>query len=80
MVLTWTASTTAFADGYKIYRSTESTGPWTEIAITVNGPSTTTYRDDTAPTSILYYKINSYRYNWTSVDSNTASAPLVGLL
>lgn len=74
VLLTWTASNSTFADGYEVYRSSASTGPWTEIAATADGSGRTTYTDDTAPADTAYYKINTYRYNWISIDSNTAQA------
>lgn len=74
VVLTWTASSSTFADGYKVYRSSASTGPWTQIASTVDGAGRNTYTDDAAPSDTAYYKVNTYRYNWISIDSNTAQA------
>lgn len=74
VVLTWTSSTSTFADGYKLYESSGATGPWTEIAATVDGAGRNTLTVDPAPSDTAYYKLITYRYNWFSVDSNTAQA------
>jgi fibronectin type 3 domain-containing protein len=82
VVLTWTATTSAFADGYAVLRSTTSGSGYSQIA-TVIGQSTTTYTDTTPALSTTYYYVvkASKGTGWTSIASNEASAttPLVCL-
>lgn len=81
--LSWTATTSSYASGTRIFRSTSSGGPYTQIA-QVAGLATTTYAD--APgTGVFFYVVVAYYNtngaNWTSVNSNevrfgaTCSAP-----
>jgi len=75
VVLTWTATTSAFADGYAVLRSTTSGSGYSQIA-TVAGQSTATYADTTPALSTTYFYVvkATKGSTWTSVASNEASA------
>lgn len=74
VTLTWTASTSSFADGYDAYRSTADGGPYTSIAH-VSGRTTAAYSDDGVTLSTTYfYVLQSTANNWTSLNSTQASA------
>lgn len=71
--LTWTATTSSWADGYEIARSLVAGGPYTTIG-TVSGVSTTTYTDSSTLFATLYrYVVRATKVNWRSVNSNEAS-------
>lgn len=71
-VLSWTASTSSWASGYEIARSTVSGGPYTVIA-TVTGVATTTYTDSPpAFSTTYYYAVRATKHAWRSIDA-TAS-------
>ncbi|MGQ0831874.1 MAG: hypothetical protein ACT4OV_09370 [Microthrixaceae bacterium] len=71
-VLSWTASTSSWASGYEIARSTTSGGPYTVIA-TVSGVSTTTYTDaPPAFSTTYYYAIRSTKHAWRSANATTS--------
>ncbi len=71
--LSWTATTSTFADGYEIFRSTTNGGPYTSIA-TVTGAGTTSYTDATVAFSTTYYYVVQAKRNaWRSPNSNQAS-------
>ncbi|HJR19551.1 MAG TPA: hypothetical protein VJ922_07510 [Actinomycetota bacterium] len=75
ITLTWTATTSTFADGYDVYRSTTSGGPYSSIAH-VNGRTTAIYVDASGLSlnTTYYYVIRSTAYGWTSANSSQASA------
>jgi len=78
ITLSWTASSTTWASGHKVYRSTSSGGPFALIA-TVSPRTTTTYADTDAALRAgvnYYYQIRAYysTTTWLSAWSNTASA------
>lgn len=73
--VTWTATTTSFATGYSIYRSTTSGGPWT-LAGTVGGLTTVQF-DDSPGAGDWYYVVRATYQNWTSANSNQAGAVTV---
>lgn len=78
--LSWTATASTWADGYRIARSTTSGGPYTVIA-NVAGQSTTTYRDSGLSLSTTYYYvIRSTKHSWTSVPTAQVSDRTKGLL
>ena len=70
--LTWTATTSPSATGYQVLRATSSGGPYTLIA-TVIGAATTSFSDSTA-SGTVYYVLRSIVQNWTSTNSNEATA------
>lgn len=70
--LSWTATPSSYASGTRVFRSTTSGGPYTQIA-QIAGLATTTYTD--APgTGVFFYVVVAYYNangaNWTSVNSN----------
>ena len=74
VTLTWTATTSTFADGYDVYRGTVNGGPYSNIAH-VNGRTTATYVDTSVSSNrTYYYVLRSTAYGWTSANSNQASA------
>ena len=70
--LSWTATTSSYASGTRIFRATSSGGPYVQIAQLV-GLSTTTYTDSPG-TGVFFYVVVAYYNangaNWTSVNSN----------
>lgn len=71
-VLSWTATTSSWATGYEIARSTTAGGPYTVIA-TVSGVSTTTYTDGPlAFSTTFYYAIRSTKNVWRSTDATVS--------
>lgn len=73
VALTWTATASTFADGYKVLRSTADGGPYAPIG-TVDGRLTTSYDDGTAAFSTAYfYVVQATKIGWTSPDSVQAS-------
>lgn len=71
-MLTWTATTSTWATGYEIARSTTSGGPYTVIA-TVSGIGTTTYTDSPpAYLTTYFYAIRSAQNAWRSANATTS--------
>lgn len=72
--LGWTATVSTFADGYEVHRSASSGGPYTKIA-QVDGRTTTTYPDTTAPAgSTSYYVLRATAAGWTSSETSEMQA------
>lgn len=65
----WTATTSTFADGYRIYRSTTSGCCYAHVG--TETPRTDTNFTDTGVSrfTTYYYVVESYRVNWSSVFS-----------
>jgi hypothetical protein len=71
--LTWTATADTYASGYDLQRAAVSGGPYSVVASIA--PRTTVAATDTPPTSgTWYYVLRSVFQNWTSVNSNQATA------
>ena len=71
--LSWTATTDTYASGYDLQRATVSGGPYAVVATLT--PRTTVATTDTPPANgTYYYVLRSVFQNWTSVNSNQASA------
>jgi hypothetical protein len=73
--LTWTPTTSAWATGYTILRSSTSGGPYTQTG-TTNGPNTTSWTDNTATLAFstsYYYVVQATYLAWTSTNSNEAT-------
>jgi hypothetical protein len=71
--VSWTATSSTFADGYEILRATTSGGPYTSLG-TVSGRTTVTYGDTTAAFSTTYYYVvKATKGLWRSTVSNQAS-------
>lgn len=70
--LSWTATVSTFADGYEIFRSTASGGPYSLVG-SAAGQATTSYSDATVGFSTTYYYVvRSTRNEWRSADSSEA--------
>lgn len=72
ITLDWTATTDTYATGHRVYRSTASGGPYTQVA-QVTPRTTTSYIDYPAP-GTYFYIIRSYYLGWESTNSAEASA------
>jgi hypothetical protein len=71
--LSWTATSSTWADGYIVFRSTTSGSGYAAIA-TVSGRSTTAYVDASPAFSTTYfYVVQATRNLWRSPNSNQAS-------
>jgi hypothetical protein len=71
--LTWTATTSTWATGYEIFRSTTSGGPYTSRG-TTSGSSTVTWVDTSVSFLTTYfYVVEASKNSWRSVNSNQAS-------
>jgi hypothetical protein len=68
--LSWTATTSAWASGYRIYRATAAGGPYTQVA-QVTGVATTSYSDSPGAGD-FYYVARAYygTTTWVSPASN----------
>ena len=73
--LTWIATTDTYATGYDLQRSTTSGGPYSVVA-TVTPRTTVATTDAPASNGTYYYVLRSVYQNWTSVNSNQASATI----
>ena len=74
--VTWTATSSTWATGHRIYRATSAGGPFTLIQ-QIAGRATVTY-DDVPGVGTFFYVVRGYYdasgANWSSVDSAQASA------
>lgn len=79
--LAWTATTSTWADGYDILRSTTSGCCYTSVGST-SGVGATTFVDDGLVSGTTYYYIVRSRYlTWLSPDSGEAPGqPLAGVV
>lgn len=79
--LEWTASSSTFASGYEILRSTSASGPFVVVG-TVTGSSTVSATDiGLLPLTTYHYRVRSRAGAWMSPVTSTVSAttPLVCL-
>lgn len=77
--LNWTATSSTWADGYEILRSTTSGGPYTSVG-TVSGRNTT-MGDNTRPnTGTFFYVVRATKQLWRSANSNQAQTPGICVL
>lgn len=72
--LTWTASSDAYAAGYRVYRSATSGSGFALVSSVTPGSAATT--TDAPGVGTYYYVLRSYFQNWLSVPSNEASVTL----
>ena len=72
----WTATSSAWASGHRVFRATSAGGPYTQIQ-QIAGLATVTY-DDVPGVGTFYYVVRGYYNsggaNWDSIDSAQASA------
>jgi hypothetical protein len=71
--LSWTATVDTYASGYDVLRGTVSGGPYSVVK-SVTPRTTTSTSDAPAANGTYYYVLRSVFQNWTSVNSNQASA------
>jgi hypothetical protein len=72
VTLSWTPTVDAYASGYLILRSASTGGPYSQIATVT--PHTATATADSPGAGTWYYVLRSSFQNWTSANSNQASA------
>ncbi len=70
--LSWTASTSTGATGYKVERATALAGPYSQIG-TATPISATSFADNPAP-GTYWYRLFTYFQNWTSATTSPVSA------
>jgi len=75
--LSWVATVDAYASGYEVWRSTVN-GTGYSLAGSVTPRSATTTGDTPGSPGTYYYVLRSFFQNWRSVNSNQASATIVG--
>ena len=66
ITLDWTATVDTYATGHRVFRSTTSGGPYSQIAEI--SPRTTVTYDDTPAAGIYYYVVRAYSLSWESAD------------
>lgn len=72
-ILSWTASTSTFASGTRVLRSSAAAGPFAQIA-QIAGLATTSYTDTPAAGTWYYTAITYLASGWTSSPSSAAVA------
>jgi hypothetical protein len=71
--VTWTATSSAFADGYDVLRGVVSGGPYLSQG-TVSGQATTSFTDTgVLPSTTYYYVVQATKNSWRSVNSSQVS-------
>jgi hypothetical protein len=71
--LSWTATVDAYASGYAVLRGTASGGPYSQVG-SVSPRTATSTTDAPAASGTYFYVLRSVFQNWTSANSNQASA------
>ncbi|HVL33391.1 MAG TPA: hypothetical protein VM600_07410 [Actinomycetota bacterium] len=67
--LTWTQTSSGFADGYQVLRSLTAGGPYSAIG-SVSGISTLTFTDSSVSfLTPYYYVVKAKKHKWTSPNS-----------
>jgi hypothetical protein len=72
ITINWTATSSAYASGHRVYRSSISGGPYSLVA-QVTPRTTVTYNDSPAGGK-YYYVVRAYFQNWESANSAQVSA------
>ena len=72
LTLSWTATVDSYAAGYRIFRGTSLSGPFSQIATVT--PRTTTSYVDSPGNGTYYYSVGSYYQNWDSDGSLASTA------
>ncbi|NNC81286.1 MAG: signal peptidase I, partial [Acidimicrobiales bacterium] len=75
VTLNWTITSDTYASGHRVFRSTSSGGPYTQIAEIT--PRATASYVDSPPNGTYYYVVRAYTTNWESTDSNEDTAVVV---
>lgn len=80
VTVTWTPSSSAFADGYEISRATAPGGPYT-VRGTVAGASASSFVDSgLAFSTTYYYVVTATRNLWRSPPTSSTSVATPGTL
>lgn len=80
ITVTWTATTSSWADGYEILGSLLATGPFTPVA-TVNGVGTTSYTVTALSFGTTYhYVVKARKANWRSAPTAVVSRTTLSAL
>ena len=74
--LSWVATVDAYASGYEIWRSTTSGSGYALMGSAT--PRSASSATDSPIAGTYYYVLRSYFQNWRSLDSNQASATVLG--
>lgn len=72
IVLTWTATSSTFASGYNVLRSSTNGGPYSQLAQVT--PRTTVTYTDSPSAGTYYYVLQAYFQNWISVNTAQVTA------
>jgi hypothetical protein len=73
ITLNWTATSSTYATGTRVYRGTATGGPYSQIA-QVSPRTTTTYVDSPPGPGTYYYVVAAYYQQWTSAQTAQVSA------
>lgn len=80
ITVSWTPTTSAWADGYEILGSLVATGPFTPVA-TVNGVGTTSYTVNGLSFATTYhYVVKATKANWRSAATAVVSRTTLSAL
>lgn len=73
VLVSWTPSSSTWADGYEVARSTAAGGPFSVVG-TVVGGLTVTYLDTSVNFSTTYYYVvRATKFAWRSTDTSAVS-------
>lgn len=73
VVVSWTATTSTWAEGYEVLRATSDTGPYTVVG-SASGQPTTSYTDSGLPFGTTYhYQVRAKKHEWRSTSTATVS-------
>lgn len=70
----WTATSSLFATGYDVLRSTSATGPYTVIGSTVGRTMVTLHDDAVAWNTTYHYRVRAKSTGWQSAETVSVSA------
>lgn len=80
VVVSWTPTSSTWADGYVLSRATALSGPYTDIA-TVSGRATSSYVNTPLPFSTTFhYRVRATKQAWRSANTATVSITTKSLL
>lgn len=75
--LSWVPAATSYTTGYKILRSDNIYGPWSEVA-NIKGKTISSYTDTTSFGGQWIYRVESVWSNWVSTSPGFESPPAIG--
>lgn len=73
IVVSWTATTSTWADGYEIARSTTAGGPYSVVGTAVGQGTTTFTQLALAFSTTYYYVVRATKNSWRSADTAQVS-------